>query len=430
MTNLHGTPTDTALLAIDDALAAGHATATDADARELQELALALADLSPAPEEQFEQALIARAEAGFPRQPRAGLAGRFDAALTALRRGWTALSDDVRRRAGALVPSRLRRPRRPLLPVLAGAASLLAAIAVSVALLNDDEPARDGIQRAQPGSSGPALSSPSAGGDSAQSEAAPRELGRGGDATTVPEAVPPVPGPDRDEGIAPGERQRRAERTASMTLAAPEDRLDEVGSEIVEIAGRREGFVLSSELSTGDEGTTGGSFELRVPADELSPTLRDLARLGTVRSQSVSADDRTQTFVSTEDRLRTSKAERASLLKRLADADTEREAEAIRSRLDLVGGQITGLRDELRGLRERTSFAAVNVTLERGDGEGAGTSRDGVGGALDDALHTLEEALGIAIRVLAVALPLALIGLIAWLGLRALTRRRRESALD
>ena len=55
------------------------------------------------------------------------------------------------------------------------------------------------------------------------------------------------------------------------------------------------------------------------------------------------------------DRLRAARAERKSLFRRLEAATTDAEAEAIRRRLDIVAGQINGLRGQLHGLRLRTT---------------------------------------------------------------------------
>ena len=78
---------------------------------------------------------------------------------------------------------------------------------------------------------------------------------------------PPVP----DDGFAPGRRERAIERSASLTLAAPADRLDRVADRIATITDRYDGFVLRSSLGTGDEEATGGSFELRIPEPASSP---------------------------------------------------------------------------------------------------------------------------------------------------------------
>jgi hypothetical protein len=71
----------------------------------------------------------------------------------------------------------------------------------------------------------------------------------------------------------------------------------------------------------------------------------------------------------------------------------------------------------------------VDVSLEVRNEDGGG----GVGGSFDDAVDdagTLVVGLaGVLIRVLALALPLGLLGLAGWGATTALRRRRREAAL-
>jgi hypothetical protein len=128
--------------------------------------------------------------------------------------------------------------------------------------------------------------------------------------------------------------------------------------------------------------------------------------------------------------LRSARAERRSLLRRLEVAATDAEAEAIRRRLDIVAGEINGLRGRLHSLRLRTDYAVVTVSLlAKDDGDGG----SGGGGSFDDALHDAGDLLvgvaGVIVRVLAVALPLAVLALLGWLATRAFRRRQRESAL-
>jgi hypothetical protein len=352
------------LAAIDAAIESGRVTATDLHERELQELALALSAATPAPDDDFAARLDRRVRAGFPRE---------------------------RRSFGLL--------RRPPVPVLGGAAAALLAGIVAVSLY--------------------------AGGDDG-SEPKPlttRELPAESPRTAAPEIVPP-PGGD----VVPGRRERRIERSAQLRLAASGDRLEDVADGIGTVVQRHKGFVLRSSLSTGDGGVTGGSFDLRVPADELRDALRELSGLATVVSQSQSSEDVTGAFVSTGDRLAAAKAERRGLLRRLARARTDAQAEALRERLRIVAGEISSLRGQLRSLRERTGFAAVNVTLEQKDGDSG--SSGSVGDGLDDALGILAASLGLALRVLGVVIPLALVGGLAWLAAGVIRRRRRESALS
>jgi hypothetical protein len=253
-------------------------------------------------------------------------------------------------------------------------------------------------------------------------EAAPRASG-GGSAAADSAVVPPSPG--GGGGFVPGRTDRRIERSVALELGAPVDRMERVAEQVTAVTNRFGGFVLSSSLSTGED-SAGGDFDLRIPATRLRPALRELSGLATVRSQSQSGRDVTRQHVTAQDRLRSARAERASLLRRLENAATDAEAEGLRQRLDVVAAEIRGLRARLRDLRLATNYATVTVSLVAEDGS---SGSGGLGDAFDDAGKLLVGGAGILIRVLAVALPLALIALAVWLGTSAWTRRRRESAL-
>ena len=310
-------------------------------------------------------------------------------------------------------PRKRRLPALPAIklnrPLVAAAASVLLAVAVAVPLISggDDE----GTIRDASGEGGAPLSR----------EAAP-------DAKSLaPSSTIPEP-PQGGEDFAPG-RQRRIERSASLSLAAPGDEIDEVADGITTITERYRGFVLRSSISSSEDGG-GGSFSLRIPAKDLQPALADLAKLGEVRSRSQNGQDVTQEFVSATDRLQSARAERRSLLRRLENADSDAEAESIRRRLDLNAGEIRGLRAQVRQLRARTDYAAVSVSLDReGEDGGSATGGDGLGGALDDALGSLEDSVEILVRALGVAIPLGLVAGALAFGARGLRRRRREAAL-
>jgi hypothetical protein len=319
--------------------------------------------------------------------------------------------------ARAPAPPRLRRA----LPAVGVIAGILVPIVLVASLAGSPEPDLDSGAGSAGGGGGAARSAD--GGGSAAPNAAESAPAGAGSAVTVAPGPPP-------ERFAPGQSNRRIERSIGLELEAPVDELQRVADQVTSVTNRHGGFVLSSSLSTGDEGA-GGDFELRIPADRLRPALRDLSALAAVRSQSQSGRDVTREHVTTRDRLQAARAERRSLLLRLEDADTDEEAEALRTRLDMVSAEINGLRAQLRALRLRTDYAVVTVTLlaaEDSADEGAGAA-----GSLDDALGDAGDLLtataGILVRVLAVALPLALIAGLGWLIGAVLRRRRRESVL-
>lgn len=414
-------PTDATLAVIDRALEAGAATATDPRERELEELALALRADAPAPDPSFAAQLDRRVEDGFPHDPRSP-AGRTRIAVSRLR---SSAASITRRIPGG--------GRRSSLALAGGVASVLVAVAIGLSLYQQLDMDGEQTDVSAPVT---APAEPDAGRDGG---AGSRALSDAEEAIRSGEAIPSLPAPDervRDIAPAPpfpgppgealGERDRRVQRAVRITLAAPGDELAQTAAGISETARRHGGFVLNSTLTTGQEGTRGGSFELRVPVNELDETLAELSDLGEVRSLTQDQQDVTASFESVEDRLRAARAERRGLLRRLQAAETDVEMQAIRRQLRRVNRMIATIRDDQHKLDRRTSFAAISVTLERGRGDADSATSQ----ALRDARDILVGAMNIAIRAIAVLIPLSLLALLAWAVARYLRRRQREAALD
>ena len=424
----HPDPDNTATIereleAVDAALRGGAADHHDPFVRELQELGLLLEAEAPEPRAEFAEELEKRMRDGFPAKP-----GSVRALGDGVRSGLAGAAAWPR---GAV--RRLPSPRR-LLPA---AAALLTVVVIGFGVASVD------LQRANEDDGGGTVAGSDGGGGGASSggggaESAPdaaaqgaepaiRQSQRAGSAgrADLGAVQPLVP----RGGFAPGRSDRKVERSISMTLEAPDEEIPALAQDVTEVTNRHGGFVLSSSLNSDEEGAN-GLFELRIPTGRLRPALADLAGLATVRSQSQSDQDVTRRHVTTRDRLQSARAERRSLLRRLEAAETDEEAEAIRRRLDIVAGEINGLRGLLRDLRLRTDYAVVSVELAGTEGNSEG---GGAGGSFDDAVSDAGDLVvglaGVLIRVLAIALPLALIGGLGWLATSLLRRRRRESVL-
>ena len=422
------------LHAVDAALRGGAADHDDPFVRELQELGLLLQAEAAEPEDEFAEALEKRVREGFPARPGSAraLADEVRDGLVAAR-GWP-------RRAVRKLPS----PRR----MLPAAAALVTVVVIgfgvsSVDLSRDQDDAgiagSGGGEIAQSDDGGSAESAGGGRGDAAPGEAQDKAARAAEPA--LPLAQPDAPQsaagsgaqafapPSRGGGFAPGRSNRKVERSISMTLEAPDEEIPALAQDVTQVTNRHGGYVLTSTLNSDEEGAE-GFFELRIPTGRLRPALADLAGLATVRSQSQSGQDVTRRHVTLRDRLQAARAERRSLLRRLEVAETDEEAESIRRRLDIVAGEINGLRALLRDLRLRTEYAVVSVELAGTEGD---SGSGGAGGSFDDAVNDASDlAVGLAgvlIRVLAIALPLGLIAALGWLATSLLRRRRRESVL-
>ena len=253
-------------------------------------------------------------------------------------------------------------------------------------------------------------------------QAAP-DMGSGSVGASIAPASPPPTG-----------RQRVQELSAALTVEVPADEITSANDKVMVITNQLGGFVESANVRSTDEETGGGTYVLRLPVENLQDGLTQLGRLGHVRERSQAVQDITSERNVARDNLREAKAVRVSLLKRLAEADTDAETAVLRAQLRDVNNQIGIYRGQLRNVERRAAFARVSMTLTAEDKKGAAAGKNddqwAVGDAFKDAGRVLEVVAGVLVIALAVLIPLLLLALAVVMTRRVLGRRGRERALD
>jgi hypothetical protein len=398
----------------------------EADLSELADLVVALRDERPRPGASFAAELDARAAAGFPR-----VDGEAE-------------STGVPRDSQAAQPARgpisrrfrlwsgLKERRLPL--AFGTAASLLIVVTavVSSGVLSSSGGESESFRSDAPVSSegretGPGLSAPSSAAQSDRRLRSPAP--RAADRTAAPPATSILPVP-AGVGVRPDVRNRQQDRDAALVLATPRNDVEDAADDVIQVTDRYQGFVLRSNVSGGDQGRAGATLELRIPSDRLQPALRDLSELAHVRSRTQTTQDITARFVSVRGRLNEAVAERRALLRQLARATTPNETASIRARLRIANRRIAAARSDLRGLRNRVDFSSVSVAIEADESVKSSDGGWTPGDALHDAVGILRTTLGIILVSLAVFLPLAVLGLVAFFASKSLRQGYRERVLD
>ncbi|MGB3951787.1 MAG: DUF4349 domain-containing protein, partial [Solirubrobacterales bacterium] len=238
----------------------------------------------------------------------------------------------------------------------------------------------------------------------------------------------PFTGTGRSGEVLSENATRNVERVASLKLATRGDQLEAVADEVIAVTDRFGGYVLNSDVSSGE--SAGATFQLQIPAARFSATLAELSKIAHVRSRTQNSADVTVVHNAAERRLKVALkrvARISALITAPATADTEKPA--LRARLRRARRTVRANRTRLAELRTRESFVPLALTIEADDSlaaVGEGTLERAAGIAVD----ALTYIAAVLLVSLAIAAPIAIIGLLAWSVAHTAIRRRRQAAID
>jgi hypothetical protein len=228
--------------------------------------------------------------------------------------------------------------------------------------------------------------------------------------------------------------KRHVARNVDLELATAPDDFRDAADRVLDVVRDHRGFVLNSHVAGGDPQVDGAqrgqaSFELRIPAGELSAAIGDLSDLGHVVSRTDGSLDITDRFVSARRRIDALTAARARLLRELGEAATVTEQQSIRARLRIVERRLAAAHHDLARAQQRVHLVPVSVAITADEHAEVGGAWS-IGDAFHDAGRVLTVTAGAALVGAAALLPFALLvalGMGAW---RGWVRRQRSRALD
>ncbi|HZD10967.1 MAG TPA: DUF4349 domain-containing protein [Candidatus Binatia bacterium] len=203
---------------------------------------------------------------------------------------------------------------------------------------------------------------------------------------------------------------------------------------IDEIAGRAAavgGWVVSSNVVRSGEAKS-GSMTIRVPVEQFEDVMAQIENMAVeVVSSSTSGEDVTEEYVDRQARLENLEATAERVRGFLEDADNVEDALAVNAELSRLEGDIEALRGRIQYLEQSAAFSTITVhvtpdalaqPIEIGGWRFTGVVRDAAS-ALISALQGLAT---IAIWIVVVLLPLALIILLPLAVIFMLVRRWRR----
>jgi hypothetical protein len=220
-------------------------------------------------------------------------------------------------------------------------------------------------------------------------------------------------------------RSQIQQLSASLGLSTGTDEIQSAADGVVDVTNRYDGFVDSSDVHVGGP-RSHASFSLRIPAAHLREALDDISGLGRVTVRDEGSSNVTGAYVDTGKAFRDARTRVDSLVTQLNAASTAADEAAIRAELVTARQELAAARSALRGIKQQVTYAPLTVQI-RSDGAGGSWS---IGDAADDAIDVLKAIAGGTLVTLAVLLPLSALFLLGWLGVRELSRRRRDAYLD
>lgn len=184
-----------------------------------------------------------------------------------------------------------------------------------------------------------------------------------------------------------------------------------------------------TEYAPNDNDAGGAELVLRIPSDELQPTIDELKELGELEELSLSASDVTREVQDLDARISALDASLTRLLALLAQAENIDDLIALEATVSDRQGQLESLEAQRRSLGEQVALSTLTLTLgseETAPPSDPDTFLDGLQQGWDALLAFGTGALVIAGVLLPWLIVLALIGAIVWVSVRAARRRRAQ----
>ena len=256
--------------------------------------------------------------------------------------------------------------------------------------------------------------------DAGSAPAAGSTAGTGATGTTAGAGLEEAP---TDEGVreVPGSPQpSRVIRTAELSIVIPRDAFDDRFGDAVDVAEEQGGFVADSSSRE-----RSGSLTVRVPAPNFDEALRALRALGAVEVESVHGKDVTADYVDLHANLRIARARREVLLGLMADAVSIEQTIRVQNALDETQLRIEQLQGQLRLLDDRTSLATIGLRLrEQGVEPESEVEKASIPNAFERAAAGFVGVIAAIVIGLGYLLPLIALGLVGWLVVTRVQRRR------
>lgn len=179
------------------------------------------------------------------------------------------------------------------------------------------------------------------------------------------------------------------------------------------IATAHGGYIGSMSVNTQYKDRLYAVLTMRVPAGEFDSTIGEIKTLGTLKSESLSADDVTEEYVDLQAR-RTALASQLAQYNRIMErAENVSEILEVQVQIERVQVELDRIDGRLKYLDNRVDYGTITVTLEEPEPVGGGGGYSIVSVINESIAGFLAVTAGLIILLISI-IPLIILGIIAY----------------
>jgi len=184
------------------------------------------------------------------------------------------------------------------------------------------------------------------------------------------------------------------------------------------------GYLGNTSLSAGENQVRSATIELKIPSARFDAALAGLEPIGTVESVSSTAEDVGEEFVDITARVANAKRLEERLISLLATrAGKLEEVLAVERELARVREEIERYEGRIRFLKTRVATSTLAVTVhEKAPLVSVSPGENVIVEAFKNAWRNFVRFIAALIASLGVLIPLAAVGIVAWIGWRRIRR--------
>jgi multidrug efflux pump subunit AcrA (membrane-fusion protein) len=244
----------------------------------------------------------------------------------------------------------------------------------------------------------------------------------------MPKALPQrAPAPSYGAAdLAAGTRAQKVSATLTVEVR-DSNAVSRAAQDALDLTRSLGGYVVSSSVTTGEQGNA--SLTVRVPVARVQDAITGLSGLGRIVSQQVTVDDLREQLDQLEHRRASLVEQITRITARLDSGDLDAVTTAtLEARRRALRSELRAVRSQIAGTNAEAQMSTIQLAIVTPDASGAVVPDSRVDRTVDQALNVLAWEGVVALGMLIVLAPFALVGVAVWLG-RCAYRRHEEERL-